>query len=79
MYVCVCVRVCVDGQKIAKCLSRQIARETKNIKDLLLEHNLCCSNTDSLSYSSALDLEVLSNLLAVSHSSPCRNFKKSVK
>ncbi len=75
MCVCVFVCVCVDGQKIAKHLSCQIARETKNIKDLLLEHNLCCSNTDSLPSSSALDLEVLSNLLAVAHSSPEINKK----
>ncbi len=70
VYVCVCVCVCVDGQKIAKRLSRQIARETKNIKDLLVEHNLCCSSGDSLPYSSALDLEVLSTLLEIAHSSP---------
>jgi len=65
-----CVCVCVDGQEIAKRLSRQIARETKNIKDLLVEHNLCCSSGDSMPYSSALDLEVLSTLLEVAHSSP---------
>ena len=60
----------LDGQKIAKRLARQIGRETKIIKGLLLEHNLCCSSSDSLPYTSALDLEVLSTLLTIAHSSP---------
>ena len=31
-----------DGQKIAKKLSLQIAKETKNIKSLLPKYNACC-------------------------------------
>ena len=68
----------LDGQKIAKRLARQIARETKIIKGLLLEHNLCCSSSDSLPYTSALDLEVLSTLLTIAHSSPEMRRKRDI-
>ena len=74
-----CVGCVLDGQKIAKRLAKQIARESKTIKDLLLEYNqYCLDDDDKLVLSSVFNLEVLSTLLTVAHSSPERNKKQEI-
>jgi len=69
-----------DGQKIVKRLARQIAKESKIIKNLLLEHNSCCLSDDNhcLTLTSAYNLECLSNLLMISHSSPERARRQEI-
>ena len=74
-----CVGCVLDGQKIAKRLAKQIARESKTIKDWLLEYNqYCLDDDDKLVLSSVFNLEVLSTLLTVAHSSPERNKKQEI-
>ncbi len=67
--VCVCVCVCagiwVDArwtEDLQKLFVSANCKGNEENKSLLLEHNLCFSNDESLQYSSAVDLEVLSNL-----------------
>ena len=82
VFVCGCGCGCVrhtDGQKIAKRLAKQISRESKIVKDLLLEYNLCCLDDDHrLPLSSAFKLEFLSTLLTIAHSSPERNKRQEI-
>ena len=74
-----CVGCVLDGQKIAKRLAKQIARESKTIKDWLLEYNqYCLDDDDKLVLSSVFNVEVLSTLLTVVHSSPERNKKQEI-
>jgi len=76
--VCVCVWCHTDSQKIAKRLAKQIAKESKIVKDLLLKYNSCCLDDDHRpQLSSALNLEFLS-LLTVAHSSPERNKRQEI-
>ena len=59
----------VDGQKIAKKLSRQVTNETKRLRVLLEEYNICQlivnSSSTQITLDEALDPTVLSSKLGV--------------
>ena len=58
--------------------ARQITKESKIIKDLLLEHNPCCLSESSQCLTSAYNLECLSALLTIAHLSPERTRRQEI-
>ena len=62
-----CHLLLVDGQKIAKKLSRQVTSETKRLRTLLEEYNICQlvvnGSSTQITLDEALDPEVLSSKL----------------
>ena len=63
---------------MAKKRARQITKESKIIKDLLLEHNSCCLSNSSQCLTSAYNLESLSALLTIAHLSPERTRRQEI-
>ena len=63
---------------MAKKRARQITKESKIIKDLLLEHNSCCLSNSSQCLTSAYNLECLSALFTIAHLSPERTRRQEI-